>query len=37
VLIWFGCTPYFFDRSASVISSRIASNATFALKLGVYP
>jgi len=35
VLIWFGCTPYFFDSSASVISSRIASSATFALNSGV--
>jgi hypothetical protein len=32
VLIMFGCTPYFLDSSASVISSRIASSATLALK-----
>jgi hypothetical protein len=31
VLIWPECTPYFFDSSASVISSRIASSATRAL------
>jgi hypothetical protein len=31
---WVGCTPYFFDSYASVISSRIASSATLALKLG---
>jgi len=32
VLIWFACTPYFLDSPASVISSRIASSATLALK-----
>jgi hypothetical protein len=31
VLIWPECTPDFFDNSASVISSRIASSATRAL------
>jgi hypothetical protein len=31
VLIWPKCTPNFFDNSASVISSRIASSATRAL------
>jgi hypothetical protein len=31
VLIWPEWTPYFFDSSASVISSRIASSATRAL------
>ena len=34
VPICVGCTPYFFDNSASVISSRIASSATLALKSG---
>ena len=33
-LIMFGCTPYFFDSSAKVISSRIASSATLALNSG---
>jgi hypothetical protein len=32
VPIWVGCTPYSFDNSAIVISSRIASSATLALK-----
>ena len=34
VLIWVACAPYFFDSSASVISSRIASRATLALNSG---
>ena len=36
VLIWVAWTPYFFDNSASVISSRIASSATFALNSGAW-
>ena len=32
--IWIGCTPYFLDSSETIISSRIASNATLALKSG---
>ncbi|MFT4962376.1 MAG: hypothetical protein ACI92Z_003473 [Paracoccaceae bacterium] len=31
MLIWVARAPYFFDSSASVISSRITSSATFAL------
>ena len=34
VPICVGCTPYFLDNSASVISSRIASSATLALNSG---
>jgi hypothetical protein len=34
VPICVGCTPYFVDSSASVISSRIASSATLALNSG---
>ena len=34
VPICMGCTLYFFDNSAIIISSRIASSATLALKLG---
>ncbi|SDL43801.1 hypothetical protein SAMN04488026_108514 [Aliiruegeria lutimaris] len=34
VLIWGACTPYFFDKSASVISSRIASRGNLALNSG---
>jgi hypothetical protein len=34
VLIWVACTPYFFDSSANVISSRIASSATLTLNSG---
>ena len=34
VPICLGCTPYFFDNCANVISSQIASSANLALKLG---
>jgi hypothetical protein len=34
VPIWVGWTPYFFDNSTIVISSRIASSATLALNSG---
>jgi hypothetical protein len=34
VPIYVRCTPYFFDNSATVISSRIASSATLASKSG---
>ena len=34
VLIRVACPPYFFDNSAGVISSRIASSATLALNPG---
>jgi hypothetical protein len=30
--IWLACTPYRLDSSATVLSSRTAANATFALK-----